>query len=120
MIHIPTALFWFATLVVVVYGVTTSPLLSVPRIHLSLAHPLLEAFVYCPVCVGFWAGLVLEIPFGAFVVLPTDPLAAGIVGAALLHLITSGLPNFLPGAHEVEGPIIEDLREMRSKLKENP
>lgn len=115
MIHLPTTLLWFATLVVVVYGVTTSPLLSVPRIHLALAHPLFEAFVYCPVCVGTWAALVLEIPIGAFSTFPVAPLAAAIFGAALLHLITSALPNFLPGAHEVEGPIIEDLRAMRGK-----
>lgn len=118
MIHLPTTLLWFATLVVVVYGVTTSPLLSVPRIHLALAHPLFEAFVYCPVCVGTWAALVLEIPIGAFSTFPVAPLAAAIFGAALLHLITSALPNFLPGAHEVEGPIIEDLRAMRGKLKD--
>lgn len=117
MIHLPTTFLWFAALVVVVYGTTTSPLLAVPRIRLSLVHPLLEAFVYCPVCVGFWAGLGLEIALGAFEGFPARPLAAAIFGAALLHLITSAIPNFLSGAHATEEPIIEDLREMRKRLE---
>lgn len=118
MIHLPTTFLWFASLIVAVYGVTTSSLLSGPRIYLSLAHSLFEAFVYCPVCVGFWAALVIEIPLGAFEIFPAHPLAAAIFGAALLHLVTSALPGFLPSAHEVEGPIIEDLRVLRGKLRE--
>jgi len=110
-----THLLWAASLVVVVYGVTTSPLLSVPRMYLSLVHPLFEGFVYCAVCVGFWAAIVLELmlrPFDSF-------LEAAVFGAAGTHILTAALPRFLPSAHEIEGPIIDELREVRRKLKEN-
>jgi hypothetical protein len=43
-----------------VYIITQSVLLHAFRVWLADRHMLLEAGIYCPACVGFWAGLAIH------------------------------------------------------------
>ena len=76
-----------------IYGVTAASITAPFRIALARRHPLLEALLYCPMCVGFWVGLVVGwYSFGHF------DLAYGFAITGLASLVE----RWLPHAHSYE------------------
>lgn len=107
---------FFSVLVLLVYGFCCSALLIQLRMALSV---LLGAFVqggiYCPICVGFWAAVVLT-ALGLF---PGDLadymtwVRAVAFSVAGIHLTKSLFPRFLEPNLEQETELVELLRNMR-------
>lgn len=94
----------------VIYGVTTSTLAMPVRVMIS-ATPRIggfaEALVYCPYCVGFWAGVLLGQLRGL------DPLRVALTGfevvgvVVLLHAVSR---NTVFTRTELESDLIDEVR----------
>lgn len=96
----------------VVYVVVESAIFAIPRVWLSSRFTVAEIFLYCPFCVGFWAGVLvrmLERPFNES--LPLSAFLGGCIVMGVVVLLRAAWPDFLTGAHEREQGIIEELRE---------
>lgn len=50
---------WALTAIGVTYVVTQSVIFAPIRIRIARLHTILELFIYCPMCVGFWVGALL-------------------------------------------------------------
>jgi len=78
-------------------GIVYSQLLSTPRNWISRKSAFLAKLVSCPLCVGFWLGILFSFagfgPFGYYTAAQHGPimlLADGFVGSAsawLIHLL---------------------------------
>jgi len=97
----------------IVYGVVGSVLLMPLRLALATRSVWLEALLYCPYCVGFWAGVLLRATWFAQLQSLTDviecvPCGFLVVGA--IALARAAWPSFLESRFESERSIIEELR----------
>lgn len=57
---------WALIILGAVYLVTEATISAGPRVAIARLHPLAAAGIYCPACVGFWAGLWLHRFWGPF------------------------------------------------------
>lgn len=75
----------------VVYGVTTAITISkvaAPLRRRFVRWPWLHGFVHCPMCVGFWVGLVTSFVPSLRAWQPTmNPIANGFAGSAVCWIV---------------------------------
>ena len=100
-----------------VYAITESVVFAALRIWLAPRHPLLQVFVYCASCVGFWTGA------GAYllVIAPRPFTGEGLACAVLAGFLVMGAisvlrglaPDFFPGATEREQGIVNERAQQR-------
>jgi hypothetical protein len=99
----------------IVYGVVCSSLFALVRIRLSTWSRWLEAFVYCPYCVGFWVGVLLRIVWFGQLRTWSDAWSipeCGFLAVGAIAILRAFAPNFLVGA-DYERTVIEELRGSR-------
>ena len=96
----------------IIYGVVCSSLFALIRIRLSVFSRWLEAFVYCPYCIGFWVGIALRLCWFGDLRTWSDLWSlpeCGFLVVGLVAVIRAFAPSFLPGA-DYERAVIEELR----------
>ncbi len=86
------------------YVVISSTIFAPFRIRLARLHVLLDTFLYCAYCVGFWAGGAVS--FGARPELTWsalyDAFNTGLLVMGAIALLRAPFPSFLLGAYEAE------------------
>lgn len=95
-----------------VYGFVASSLFTLVRIRIAIASRWLEAFVYCPYCVGFWVGIFLRTCWFGPLQSWTDVWAipeCGFLVVGVVAVVRAFAPTFLTGA-DYERNVIEELR----------
>jgi len=100
-----------------IYVVTESSILAGPRSWLASRGLLIEVFLYCAYCVGFWAGALLELVWYRELSLRDllfNPLLSGCLVMGAIAVIRAFAPAFLQGAWEREKPIIHAIRDHRN------
>jgi len=102
---------FFLTAVGVIYVVTSSVIFAPIRVVIASWGPFFTAGIYCPKCVGFWVGLVLE------VALAVDPWSwatlrvaffSGALVMGAVELARAVWPDFLESAWEREQQLVQE------------
>lgn len=72
---------WALVVLGAIYFVTEASIATPLRVRIAVAHPLLEALIYCPACSGFWLGVSLHRYWGELSV--QAAIGSGIAAMAL-------------------------------------
>lgn len=98
----------------ITYAVTESVILARPRLWIAQRGLMAQIFIYCAYCVGFWAGVLLQlvrVEQATLEQLLLEPVFGGCIVMGAIALLRAVTPDpFLPGAWEREQPIIEAIR----------